>query len=157
MRIGPVVPVEVGPDIDRLADLESFDRLVGGRILAAEIEFDAEIDDLAVFGGLEVEVVGLALCIFVGKGGAGLVVGLDGHAVKDDLLIHMFTQEVFLVENESQAIERVGHVGAVLQFEGGVNDLDLTGPLGLSAGHTDLLAILEQKSILLRAGHVVDS
>ena len=53
-------------------------------------------------------------------------------------------------------VKRGGDVAALLQLEGGVDYLDLAGPLGLVAGHLYLGAGNQLLIILSGAGHVVE-
>ena len=154
MRVGSLVPVQETLEVDDIADVQGLDGLIDLGVLAAEIELHAELIGRAVLGDLEIQVVGLIVRVLVGKSGAGLIVGFDGHALEGD--------ELVLAGGELVGAEQRGHVlglgqeGLGLQdLKARVRDLDLAGPLGLIAGHTDLGAGNERIELLLGAGHVV--
>ena len=155
LEVGTLVEVQEAFHIDHVADLQILDGLVDIGLIAAEIILHAELIGRIAGADLEVQVVGFLLGVLVGKGGAGLVIRLDGQPGKDDQLIH-------IVRHAGIAPGLVGIFGlgdkglALEQLKAGVGDLHLAGPLGFEALDKDFLAGDQFLVVLLGAGQFVD-
>ena len=155
LEVGALVEVQEAFHIDHVADLQILDGLVDLGLLVAEIVLHAELIGRIAGSDLEVQVVGFLLGVLVGKGGAGLVIRLDGQPGKDDQLVH-------IVRHAGIAPGLVGIFGlgdkglALEQLKAGVGDLHLAGPLGFEALDKDFLAGDQFLVVLLGAGQFVD-